>query len=269
MSSAIYFAGEGRPDPAIERGLSAVDCRVRYTRTITDTLLALREQHNTLQAVIRARGAMIGDMKRFLSANAIVLIASVQASALTMLNVLKVENVSLPPTLLVDQLGTDIRAPLQAIQLGVRDYLLPTDSDIDREMRTRKLVEDARRETTRVIQKREPPPPPPIRYTSPLSPPELRWDSDTQTIFIGDRDVVKLSPVEARTFDLLYTRRGQAVSMDELIQITQKGENPNVSLNRQIQLLRTHLARLRRRLESNPNFGYRIENVRGSGYVML
>ncbi len=269
MSSAIYFVGDGRPDAAIERGLSAVECRVRITTTITDTLLALREQHNTLQAVIRARGAMIGDMKRFLSANAIVLIASVQASALTMLNVLKVENLSLPPTLLVDQLGNDIRAPLQAIQLGVRDYLLPIDSEVDREMRVKKLVDDARRETTRVVQKREVPPPQPVRYSTPLIPPELRWDTDTQTIFIGDRDVVKLSPVEARTFDLLYTRRGQAVSMNELIQITQKGETENETLERQIQLLRTHLARLRRRLESNPNFGYRIENVRGSGYVML
>jgi DNA-binding response OmpR family regulator len=214
MSSSIYFIGDGRPDLAIERGLSVVECRVRYTTTITDTLLALREQHNTLQAVIRARGTMIGDMKRFLSVNAIVLIANVQASALTMLSVLKVENLILPPTLLVDSLGNDIRAPLQAIQLGVRDC-------------------------------------------------------DTQTIFIGDRDVVKLSPVEARTFDLLYTRRGQAVPMEELIQITQKGETAHETVDRQIQLLRTHLARLRRRLESNPNFGYRIENVRGSGYVML
>ena len=80
---------------------------------------------------------------------------------------------------------------------------------------------------------------------------------------------MKLSPVEARTFDLLYTRRGHAVSMVELIQITQKGERETETLERQVQLLRTHLARLRRRLESNPNFGYRIENVRGSGYVML
>lgn len=269
MSSAIYFVGDGRPDSAIECGLSEVDCRVRVTTTITDTLLALREQHNTLQAVIRARGAMIGDMKRFLSANAVVLIGSVQASALTMLNVLKVENLTLPPTMLVDLLGNDIRAPLQAIQLGVRDYILPSDNNEDRKARVKKLVEDACRETTRVMQKREPTPPPPVRYTTPLLPPELRWDSDTQTIFIGERDVVKLSPVEARTFDLLYTRRGQAVPMTELIQITQKGEYETETIDRQIQLLRTHLARLRRRLESNPNFGYRIENVRGSGYVML
>lgn len=269
MSSAIYFVGDGRPDPAVEHGLSEVDCRVRVTTTITDTLLALREQHNTLQAVIRARGAMIGDMKRFLSANAIVLIASVQASALTMLNVLKVENLTLPPTLLVDSLGNDIRAPLQAIQLGVRDYILPSDCTEDRKARVKKLVEDARHETARVVQKRELQPLPPVRYSTPLIPPELRWDSDMQTIFIGDRDVVKLSPVEARTFDLLYTRRGQAVSMTELIQITQKGEQEMETLERQIQLLRTHLARLRRRLESNPNFAYRIENVRGSGYVML
>lgn len=268
MSSAIYFLGDSRPDPAIERGLSEADCRVRVTTTITDTLLALREQHNTLQAVIRARGAMIGDMKRFLSANAMVLIASVQASALTMLSVLKVENVNLPPTLLVDSLGNDIRAPLQAIQLGVRDYILPSDSVEDRIARVKKLMEEAQRETARVVQKRETPAPA-LRFTTPLLPPELRWDSDTQTIFIGDRDVVKLSPVEARTFDLLYARRGQAVSMTELIQITQKGEQEMETLDRQIQLLRTHLARLRRRLESNPNFGYRIENVRGSGYVML
>jgi DNA-binding response OmpR family regulator len=242
---------------------------VRVTTTITDTLLALREQHNTLQAVIRARGAMIGDMKRFLSANAMVLIASVQASALTMLSVLKVENVNLPPTLLVDSSGNDIRAPLQSIQLGVRDYILPNDHTEDRIARVKKLLEEAQRETARAVQKREPAVPPPLRHITPLIPPELRWDSDTQTIFIGDRDVVKLSPVEARTFDLLYERRGQAVSMTELIQITQKGEQEMETLDRQIQLLRTHLARLRRRLESNPNFGYRIENVRGSGYVML
>ena len=269
MSSAIYFVGDGQPDPVIECGLSEADCRLRVTTTITDTLLALREQHNTLQAVIRVRGAMMGDMKRFLSANVMVLIASVQAGALTMLSVLKVENVALPPTLLVDNLGNDIRAPLQAIQLGVRDYILPGDCDADRKARVMKLVDDAQRETARTTQKRETPTPPAVRYTTPFIPSELRWDSDAQTIFIGDRDVVKLSPVEARTFDLLYARRGQAVSMTELIQITQKGEQEMETPDRQIQLLRTHLARLRRRLESNPNFGYRIENVRGSGYVML
>ena len=269
MSFAVYFAGETLPDFAVEKGLADAGCQLRITKSITDTLVALREQQTTLEAVMRARAPHIANPSRFMASNITILVASVQAGALTMIEVLSVEGISMPLTLLVDATGDDVQSPLKAMKLGVRDYLLPTDSDNERIWRARKLIEDARKEASVQAQ----------RVASVLRnnsrrlphiqlPQNLRWDVDTQTIFIGERDRVRLSPVEARTFDLLFTRRGNAVPMDELIACTLTTEEMRDE-EQQIQLLRTHLARLRRRLESNPNFAYRIENVRGSGYVML
>lgn len=269
MSFAAYFTGDSQPDPAIEAGLSNAGCQVKVTKTITDTLLALREQQTTLQAVMRARAPHIADPNRFLASNVTVLIAHVQSGALTMLEVLTVEGITMPLTMLVDTTGDDIQSPLRAMKMGVREYILPTDAPTDRINRARTLVEEARKEAACRAQRTTPPSQNGSkRVVAAIVPQDLRWDSDSNTIFIGDRDRVKLSPVEARTFDLLFSRRGSAVPMSELIACTLAvGEIRDV--DQQVQLLRTHLARLRRRLESNPNFAYRIENVRGSGYVML
>ena len=95
----------------------------------------------------------------------------------------------------------------------------------------------------------------------------MRWDPVANTIHIGDADFLQLSPVEGRTFDLLFNRRGDTVSIPELIECT-LGE-AEIDPAKNIQLLRTHLARLRRRLADHPRFGYRIENMRGSGYTLI
>jgi len=265
-------------DFAVEKGLADAGCQIRITKSITDTLVALREQQSTLEAVLRARAQHIASPSRFMASNITILVASVQAGALTMLEVLGVEDIALPLTLLVDMTGDDVQMPLKAMKMGVRDYLLPTDSDAERAWRSRKLIEDARKDAAAHAQRM-------ISSSRNAGrrlaihthqPPSMRWDIATQTIFIGDRDRMRLSPVEARTFDLLFTHRGSAVPLAELIACTLTAEEAHdVAYDaardeeQQIQLLRTHLARLRRRLESNPNFAYRIENVRGSGYVML
>jgi DNA-binding response OmpR family regulator len=269
MSLAVYFTGETTADQSIETGLGEAGCQIKVTKSITDTLVALREQQITLEAVMRARASHIADPSKFLASNTTVLVGNVQAGALTMLEVLTVEGLSMPLTLLVDVSGDDVQNPLRAMKLGVREYLIPTDTPAERTLRARKLVEDARREISSRAYRLASSSRGTARRTPPVDIPlDLRWDHDSQTIFIGDRDRVKLSPVEARTFDLLFTRRGNAVSMNELIACTLTTEEARKD-DQQIQLLRTHLARLRRRLESNPNFSYRIENVRGSGYVML
>ncbi len=269
MSFAVYFTGDTQADTAVERGLSDAGCQIRVTRSITDTLVALREQQTTLEAVMRARASHISDPTKFLASNITVLIANVQAGALTMLEVLSVEGISMPLTLLVDITGDDIQNPLRALKLGVREYIIPSDALSDRSNRARTLVEDARKEVSLRTQRTPSLSRNNFRRMSHVQlPQDMRWDNDAQTIFIGERDRVKLSPVEARTFDLLFSRRGNAVPMSELIACTLITEEERDS-DQQIQLLRTHLARLRRRLESNPHFAYRIENVRGSGYVML
>jgi DNA-binding response OmpR family regulator len=244
-------------DNAVERGLIFAGCRVYHAISVDETMTLLEHQaheRNTFRS----------------QDTAVVLIAEIDANALPLLEGLRARGIRIPPTLLIDRRGRDVSLPRRAIQLGVKDYLLPDDNEAKREWRARKLVEDQ-------VQRAQPRPQP-VNYaqrqsfirripnlTATL---DLRWDRDSHTIYLGERDRVQLSPAEARTFDLLYSRRGSTVTIDELIEVTLAPERER-DMQKEIQLLRTHLARLRRRLAANPNFGYRIENLRGNGYMML
>ena len=255
MRQAIYLAGDSDIDAAIERGLIFAGCRIYHANGLEETLTLLEHQASD-RNTFRSNEAMV------------VLIAEISAGAIPLLEALRQRDLKPPPTLLIDRVGRDINLPRRAIQLGVRDYLLPDDNEAKREWRARKLVEDHVRAPI-------PRQPTPVqrqsfarRVPSLAATLDLRWDKDSHTIFLGDRDRVQLSPAEARTFDLLYTKRGNAVAIEELIDVTLAPERER-DTHREIQLLRTHLARLRRRLAANTNFGYRIENLRGSGYMML
>jgi DNA-binding response OmpR family regulator len=257
MRQAIYLAGNTDVDTAVERGLIFAGCRIYHANGVDETLTLLEHQASERNS-LRAHDATI------------VLIAEIEAGAIPLLEALRQRNIKPPPTLLIDRKGRDINLPRRAIQLGVKDYLLPEDNESKREWRARKLVED----NVRQPQVKAPAMPTLQRQSFARRVPslsatlDLRWDRDSHTIFLGDRDRVQLSPAEARTFDLLYAKRGNAVTIDELIEVTLAPDRER-DPHKEIQLLRTHLARLRRRLAANPNFGYRIENLRGSGYMML
>lgn len=279
MTQVVYLVGEFSTDHSVEQGLQAAQCHIIYTRNIDDSLTAL-------QTLRHPSGTHLHS-----SSTPILLVATVQAHAMCLLRTLVRQDGTLPLTLLIDLESTDIQPALQAIRLGVRDYLLPSDPGDVREHRARALAEEASRAlaegdspvrvSTHTRIQSHPTDDwsssPPInrsshrrswRAPSTHAPGDLRWDVQAGTIYIGEHDQIRLSPVEARTFDLLFSRLGRTVSIEELIDHTLIGSKES-KIEWQVQLLRTHLTRLRRRLEANPDFGYRIENVRGSGYVML
>ena len=264
MKIGIYFT-TNKPDEAIVRGLAAGGCSVQITSSIADTRTALANVGAKLRALRTLR------KRRTYDPATPILVADIQSGALALLDILQEQKIELPPTMLVDCLGTDIQVPLRALHHGVKDYILPEDDASMREHRARQLVERTlsfiakpKTLTPMVIRNGVMPSPRP-GYLS--STDKLQWDPVSLMIQINDEDYLRLSPMEGRTFDLLYRRRGATVSIEELIEITLSEKDSSPDKN--IQLLRTHLARLRRRLADNPHFGYRIENMRGSGYTLI
>ncbi|MCX6017932.1 MAG: winged helix-turn-helix domain-containing protein [Chloroflexi bacterium] len=257
MRQAIYFAGSSDIDVAVKRGLLQAECRVYQAKSVAETLTLLEHQA-TERHMLRVTESLV------------VLVAEIEGSMM-LLETMWQRGLRMPPVLLIDRVGGDVERVRRCVRLGVREYLLPWDDESKRESRARMFVESAAQqllrwvapvETRTVSLQRS------RRLPNPMASLDLRWDVGSHTIFIGDSGTVQLSPAEARTFDLLYTRRGKTVGIEELIEFTlaaDRDRNPQ----REIQLLRTHLARLRRRLAAHPGFGYRIENLRGNGYTML
>ena len=267
MKHAIYFSSY-LLDEAVERGLMSAGCRIQQTRNIPDTIHELR------QLGTQIRSARMLRRRRTFEPSAPILVADVQSGGLALLEMIKQERLDLPPTMLVDREGRDIQVPLRALQHGVRDYLLPEDNPEKREKHARQLVEKHADTTTKAAVMMRPIEPArrmplmnnrTMPYVRVLE--NMRWDPVANTIHIGEADFLQLSPVEGRTFDLLFSRRGDTVSITELIECTLGDKDEDPAKN--IQLLRTHLARLRRRLADHPRFGYRIENMRGNGYTLI
>ncbi len=241
---AIYLFSGDQPDTAILKGLKDAGCDIAEAHTISEALSGLGKAGN----------------------NAL-LVAEVQAGAIALLSLLKEQRGTLVATILYDKQGSDIHLAIRALQLGVREYLLSTDSEAHRELSTRLMAE-------RINQQ-----PQPATFTwsstarsgttSPDQPgasSEFRWDPATHLIQSG-QDYVRLSPIEGRIFQLLYTRRGQVVSISDLIEhaLMKHGRNQREGAK----LLRPHLVRLRSKLERHPTLHCRIVNLRGSGYMMI
>lgn len=263
MKVAIYFT-TGEPDVAIVRGLAQAGCKWQVSQTIGDAMSRLLQLGTRMRAMKPLRKRQTFDL------TAPVLVAHVQSGALALLDMLHTQKLEMPLTMLVDSDGRDIQVALRALHFGVQDYLLPEDDFEKRQTRIRLLLERCMipaRPAYAMAYAGKNGFVMPNRSTTRVAMEQLRWDPLSHTIHIGDEDMLRLSPMEGRTFDLLYNQRGKTVSIEELIDRTLSDKAMDASKN--IQLLRTHLARLRRRLSDNPQFGYRIENMRGSGYQLI
>ena len=257
---AVYLFGGDHPDDAIMKGLEDADCSVVQARSISDMLAALQQ-----------------------TSNSVLIVAEVQAGAIALLSLLKEQRSTLPATILYDKEAGDVHTAIKALQLGVREYLLSSDSEAHRELSARLMAE-------RINSQSRPPAPPSRPETArpatalgsgaggapsfapngaqpnPAADNEFRWDATTHLIQIG-ADYVRLSPIEGRIFDLLLTNRNHVVSMGELIEHALL--KPGVEEREGAKLLRPHLVRLRGKLERQPNLAHRIVNMRGSGYMMI
>lgn len=251
----IYLATDNGPDAAILKGLQQADCDIVETRTVSEALDKIRtlRTKDTLPLVI--------------------LVAEVQAGAIPLLILLRDVLSNLPPTLIFDRRGDDIHAVVKALQLGVRDYLLISDPEINRELGARLLAERAgveqldQPEIPASDVKDELDETAPEPGTAPDNhDAQFQWDPIGHVLHLGE-NYIRLSPIEGRIFDLLLTNHNRTVTMDELVRHVLT--NPNVDPEAGVKQLRPHIVRLRRKLERYPVLSNRILNMRGAGYMFI
>lgn len=257
VAETIYMMNGRGPDHAILKGLAEAGCEIRSTHGVAETM-------NALRAIASSPNVHSGQAD-------LMLIAEVQAGAIPLLTLLRENGMSLPPTLLFDQDGTNIQAVIKALQLGVQDYVLASEPAAQRELRARILAERLCTRATRTVSniKRSMPAmsaPPASMPPASAASGEFQWDPEACVIYVDDK-YVRLSPVEGRVFDLLLSRRTRTVSMEELI--AHGLSKPCDDLESGIKLLRPHMMRLRNKLERHPNLAHRIVNVRGTGYMFI
>ena len=251
----IYLASEKGPDAAIMRGLEQADCDLVETHSVSEALDKIRLLNSQTPAPL------------------IILVAEVQVGAIPLLILLHDLLPNLPPTMIFDRGGDDIHAVVKALQLGVREYLLATDPELNRELSARLLAERAGAEQQPVAEAVMAEGGEEVVHngngTSSL-PAGLdnlfQWDPIGHVLHLGD-SYVRLSPIEGRIFDLLLTNHNRTVPMEELVRHVLT--NPNVDVEAGVKQLRPHIVRLRRKLERYPVLSNRILNMRGAGYMFI
>lgn len=252
-AQTIYMMNGRGADPAILKGLLEAGCDIRDTHSVAETLNSLRNAELTNGP----RGVL--------------LVAEVQAGAIPLLTLLRETGVTPPPTLLFDHEGSSIQAAIKALQLGVQEYILASESPGQRELRARVMAE-------RILSASVAPRPksmPTVIAPAPAASDavsaaatsmDFQWDPESHVIYIENK-YIRLSPVEGRVFDMLVARHNKTVSMEELLGEGMRMQNANVEEG--IKLLRPHMMRLRNKLERHPRLAHRIVNVRGNGYMFI
>jgi DNA-binding response OmpR family regulator len=252
---AVYLAGEQGPDESIIRGLQQSECEVLDVRTVREAF----------------------DKVRILTAKEpqplIIIIAEVGAGAIPFLMLIDDLLSLLPPTLLFDRKGDDIHSVVKALQLGVHEYLLAVDPEMNRELSARLLVERANAELdggtddSPIIDEEVPVDSKAQATNMPVGfDDQFQWDPIGHVLHFGD-SYVRMSPIEGRIFDLLLTNHNRTVPMEELVRHVLT--NPNVDVESGVKQLRPHIVRLRRKLEQYPTLSNRILNMRGAGYMFI
>jgi DNA-binding response OmpR family regulator len=250
---AIYLSSSSGADAGIVQGLYEAGCEVAHTHTIPETLSRLKQLK-----VATPSG----------TPPTLLLVAEVQAGAIALVALLHDSGQDMPPTLFYDRDGSDVRVAIKALQMGVKEYVLASDSEVNREL------------CACVLAQREGPwmnslnAPGDVTPRAPLSAyrqllhrqVNIEWNALTHIINIG-ADQLKLSPIEGRIFDLLYANRGQVVTVKDFVNDALK--KPALDPCLAARQLRPHLMRLRRKLGRYPVASSRIVNTRGSGYMLV
>jgi DNA-binding response OmpR family regulator len=246
--TAVYFVADGPPDPAIQKGITGAGCRIQRTRSIPETIDALKD------------GAV-----RDTSYPPALLVAEVQSGAIPLLALLQEQRIGAPPVILLDREGRDIHTVIRALKFDAADYLLADEPELQREIRARIIAERA------MLAQLPAGSPVAAAEATPAGPtwktfPGFRWDPALHVVYVNGA-YIRLSPVEGRLFDLLASRRNRTVPMPELIAAA-LGSN-GIDTRQGARLLRPHMMRLRNKLLQHPELAHRIVNMRGSGYMFV
>lgn len=221
-TKSIYLIAGPAADPAVLNGLRGAGASVIQTQSIAQTISAITS----------------------VSHEHVVLVADVQADAITCLILLREYMGRLPLTLLIDQEGDNISYPIKAMQLGVAEYILASDPDFHRELSARLLIERSHisgRLKAPVVAERAVSTQPGLGF---------EWDPVSYVISCGDQ-YIRLSPAEGRLFTLLMANRGRTVGVRDLMRYALR--KPDVELKLGLRQLRPHMMRLRRKLSAIPN----------------
>jgi DNA-binding response OmpR family regulator len=295
MTHAIYHLNEPPPDTAIVNGLRAANCEISQTQSITETLLQIRSAEAANEPVV-----LVCEM----DAGAISLLAllreNINISTMAPVKELQGGNHTsnavkpLVPTMIYDRGGHDISLVIQAFHYGVRDYVLASAPDAERELAARLLAERCqvldniwnlygtpRSNVTPTLNTLPPvggiprevasiqpvaPAPSQVTSNSPAVNHSFEWDASMNVIRCKDENIF-VSPTEGRIFDMLARHRGCIVTTEDLIQHALM--DPSESMDGSIERIRTHVMKLRRKLDSHAATSNRVVNVRGMGYMFM
>jgi DNA-binding response OmpR family regulator len=244
---AIYLSNGQGPDPAIVRGLVGAGFEVHDTHSIAETLTNVNSQscHEHIHHML--------------------LVAEVQSGAIPLLTLLRNNANPLPPTLVLDNDGASIRHAIEALNLGVRDYILASDPPFHRELRARVLAEQTLAHSVSTqIHVAEPAAEESSGISAPTPAINFVWDARANAI-MAQGHFIRLSPVEGHMFDLLVSRCDEVVSVEELIKCALHKQYEDI--NDGIKVLRPHMMRLRKKLDHSPIMAHRVTTVRGNGYM--
>jgi DNA-binding response OmpR family regulator len=256
---AIYLTDGENLDVALDKGLTEAGCGVEYARSVSEVIQWLR-----LRGILPASGLKaqhpFENTETQTKGDTIILVASVKGGAIPLLTLLREQGFEPPPTLVFDEDGSDVHTIIRALQLGVREYVLASDPELQRSLSARLLVERVSADHIESSAPEEP------VLSKPAQPSGFEWDPIGRVIHIGE-DYVRLSSVEGRIFDMLYQNRNHTVQVTELVPHVLMRQNLEISIG--ARRLRPHIMRLRRKLENYPNLGMRIVNMRGTGYMLI
>jgi DNA-binding response OmpR family regulator len=171
-----------------------------------------------------------------------------------------------PPIIVLDSSPT-IERVVDALRIGVTDYLSVSDGDAEVLDRLTGQLAKAQAAMIKPAAARRDAP---IRSkesalgTGSSGLPGLDLNSARRMLVIEDVPIL-LSSIELNLIEALIQRAPNLVTYEEMARIA----FPNTQdVEHALRLLRPHIARLRRKFESVHNTRWRISNFRGQGYVL-
>ena len=284
MTRAIYLMTQPPPDAAIVSGLRAARCEIVETCSITETYALIKAadvDHTCIVLICELDAGAIPLLMLIHDGQGAWEPGSVGATLphpLTPPPRLFSSHSPLPPTMIFDRQGSDVRAVIRAFQFGVSYYLLASIPEDDRELAARLLVErshayalvagaagDNALTSSRTSTATASAGSAIVAYSAPPAG-AFRWDAARNMIRCGDLSI-HISPTEGRIFDLLTRSRGTIISLDDLIHHAL--QEPSASLEASVDRIRSHVMKLRRKLDAHPATANHIINVRGTGYLFM
>ncbi len=189
-----------------------------------------------------------------------VMVLDLKMTGMSGMDVLRLIVDSLPDlsVIVLTAYGT-IDTAIQAIRYRVHDYLLKPVSpeqvleSIEKALAKKQQLEASRQEASQPARNNVVPLPGGALLT---------WDKRQISWTNGS---LSLTPTEARLMKILFDRKNEMVTHSELVFLIQGYQ---IESEEAAKILRPVVSRLRQKLSGVPEWGDRIKNVRGSGYLL-